>query len=139
MKTFILTGSGGSGKTTTLKELHKKLINQFHVQQVPNALLHHPNGDDIYDEVVTQKGQKIGIITMGDNFYTNHGVGIYFDRAKNDLCDWFISANSFILHNYILFDKSEKGYMVMKGVPTDGDQNRIINYIVKILTNEGAL
>lgn len=139
MKTIILTGCGGSGKTTTLKDLHQKLLDQFNVIQVPNAFLQHPNGDDIYDEVVTQKGQKIGIITMGDNYYTNHGVGFYFNRAKKDKCDWFVCANSFILHNYILFDESIKGYMLMKGALTDGDQNRIIHDVVKILTNERAL
>lgn len=118
MKIIALRGYSNSGKTTTLNKLYDELVNnQGYVVHTPQQTL--PGNDD-FECILENDGQKVAIFTLGDYIYAlGLAMGYYSALGVNTLViadsnkKYYISNPLFnsreLDKNYIVVSKNSGG------------------------------
>lgn len=109
MKIIVLAGPNSCGKTTTLNNVYDVLLAQGAVSAEPAGKKQIADKD--FSDIVTWKGRKIAIFTMGDYSYKLIGnrasVGAVADYA-NQNCDIMICAcNTRLIKPFKVFKQAQ--------------------------------
>lgn len=83
MKVIALKGKENSGKTTTLKKVHKFLMKTGGEQETNYKV--DLKGNDDFRDIINFAGKKIGIVTQGDYDRGNYNKNIPSDEIKENI------------------------------------------------------
>lgn len=91
-KVIALKGYPNTGKTTTLKLVHKTLIKDFGYSQINGAYECFGSNNNDFKDVLQLDGFKIGIITEGDFATGKNSVENRFKSLEKYHCDLIVCA-----------------------------------------------
>lgn len=91
-KVIVLSGCPDSGKTTILKELCRQVDSSSHMTAKNPNEQEGSNGDQRYAS--TYKGQKIAIVTAGDNADLIFKAFLYAEKVKASILVMALSIHS---------------------------------------------
>jgi tRNA uridine 5-carbamoylmethylation protein Kti12 len=112
MKIIALRGYSNSGKTTTLNKLYDELVNnQGYVVHTPQQTL--PGNDD-FECILENDGQKVAIFTLGDYIYAlGLAMGYYSALGVNTLVIADSNKKYYISNPLFNSREFDKNYIVV--------------------------